>query len=255
MGTTTPAALSPLMERDEGGALQGLIRRLRTASRRRRSALFHANFELHADTRVLDLGGANGVHVHALLSGTPVRPENVHVADVDHGAVRAAADRFGYVPVPLAGEGPLPFPTGWFDLVVCSSVIEHVTMPLEEAWKVRSGRQFSRRARIRQREFAQELARVGCGYFVQVPYRWFPVETHTWLPFVAWLPRSWLCRIIAVANRFWIKKTDPDFYLPTAREMRAWFPGGTLLRERFMGLTKSIIVVRRMPRERKAEHP
>lgn len=254
MSSTTPAALSPLMERDESGPLQKLIRSLRTASRRKRSALFHANFELHENTRVLDLGGANGVHVHALLSGTPVRPENVHVADVDHGAVRTAAERFGYAPVPLTGEGPLPFPTGWFDVVLCSSVIEHVTMPLEEAWKVRSGREFSRRARIRQREFAQELARVGRGYFVQVPYRWFPVETHTWLPFVAYLPRFWLCRIIAVANRAWIKKTDPDFYLPTAREMRAYFPDATLLRERFMGLSKSIIAVRRTAREKKAEH-
>lgn len=243
MATTTPAALSPLMEHDGGGLLQRAIARVRTASRHKRSALFHASFVLDEHTRILDLGGANGVHVHALLSGTPVRPANVHVADTDHAAVQAAADRFGYVAVPLGDDAPLPYPDGWFDIVLCSSVIEHVTVPPAEIWTERSGARFSQRARAHQGAFARELVRVGRSYFVQVPYRWFPVETHTWLPFVAYLPRSWQCAIIAVSNRFWIKQTVPDFYLPTAAEMRGYFPRTRLCRERFLGLTKSLIAI------------
>jgi hypothetical protein len=241
METTSPAALSPLMERDGRGPLQRFITHVRTASRHKRSALFHATFRLDEHTRILDLGGANGVHVHALLSGTPVRPGNVYVADTDHTAVQSAADRFGYVPVPIGDDGPLPFADAWFDIVLCSSVIEHVTIPPGEIWTERSGARFSRRARAHQAAFARELVRVGRGYFVQVPYRWFPVETHTWLPFVAYLPRAWLCTIIAVSNRIWIKQTVPDFYLPTAREMRQYFPQARLRRERFLGLTKSLI--------------
>jgi hypothetical protein len=85
---------------------------------------------------------------------------------------------------------------------------------------------------------------VGRGYFVQVPYRWFPVETHTWLPFVSYLPRPVLCKVIRIANRVWIKKTDPDFHLPTVREMRTCFPAARIGRERLLGLTKSVIAIR-----------
>jgi hypothetical protein len=245
METTTTATDSPLMEQDGRGPLQKLITRIRTDSRRKRSALFHATFTLTGQTRILDLGGANGVHVHALLSGTPVRPGNVHVADTDHAAVRSAAERFGYMPVPLEHDAPLPFADGWFDIVLCSSVLEHVTIPPQEIWHERSGARFRRRARARQSTFARELARVGRGYFVQVPYRWFPVETHTWLPLVAYLPRSWQCTLIAISNRVWIKQTVPDFHLPTVREMREYFPAAQLQRERFLGLTKSLIAIRR----------
>src|SRR6185369_449900 len=104
-----------------------------------------------------------------------------------------------------------------------------------------SGARFARRSRPQQRAFAQELARVGRGYFVQVPNRWFPVETHSWLPFLSYLPRSWQCCTIALSNRVWIKKTDPDFYLPTAAQMREYFPAGELAREKVCGITKSLI--------------
>jgi hypothetical protein len=233
------------VERDEGGVLRGFIRRVRTASRNRRSALFRSMFELGPQTRVLDLGGSNGAHVHSLLSGTAVKPENVYIADVDLRAVRSAASRFGFVPVPLTGEGDLPFDDAYFDVVLCSSVLEHVTIPSEEIWSERSTTRFNARARERQLRFAREIERVSCSYFVQVPNRWFPIETHTWLPFVSYLPRSWQLSVIAISNRFWIKKTSPNFYLPTAADMCRYFPTAALMREKAGGLTKSLIMVRR----------
>lgn len=236
-------AVSPLLEVDEGGPVRHLIHRLRTASRLRRAALFHSHFELTARTRILDLGGSSGAHVHALLSGTPVQPANVCVADVDHAAVRQAA-RFGYQPVALEEGRALPFADRSFDVVLCSSVLEHVTIPAREIWQELSGARFARRARDHQRGFARELARVGRGYFVQVPDRWFPVETHSWLPFLSYLPRALQCGVIALGNKAWIKKTVPDFYLPSAREMRAYFPEARLERERVCGLTKSLIAVK-----------
>jgi 2-polyprenyl-3-methyl-5-hydroxy-6-metoxy-1,4-benzoquinol methylase len=243
MTTPQDPAISPLLELDEGGPLRHLIHRLRTASRLRRAALFRSHFELSARTRILDLGGSSGAHVHALLADTPVQPANVCVADVDHPAVREAA-RFGYVPVALEPGRALPFDDGSFDVVLCSSVLEHVTIPPQEVWQERSGARFARRAREQQRSFARELARVGRGYFVQVPNRWFPVETHSWLPFLGYLPRALQCAAIALGNRVWIKKTVPDFYLPTAAEMREYFPAARLQREKVCGLTKSLIAVK-----------
>lgn len=241
---TQDSTISPLVEVDEGGLLRGVIRRVRTASRNRRSALFRSLFELGPQTRILDLGGSNGAHVHSLLAGTSVKPENVYVADVDQPAVRTAARRFGFVPVPLGADAQLPFGDAYFDVVLCSSVLEHVTIPEDEIWRERSTARFQQRARQRQRLFAREIERVACGYFVQVPNRWFPIETHTWLPFVGYLSRPWQLRVIGMSNRFWIKKTAPNFYLPTAADMCSYFPAARLIREQVGGMTKSLIMVK-----------
>lgn len=238
-----------MLEPEEHGWLHRAIRRVRTASRQKRAALFRAHFDVRRDSRILDLGGGDGTHVHYLLAGTPARSANVHVADIDHEAVARAAARFGYRPVLLVEGAGLPFPDRYFDVVVCSSVLEHVTIPKQEIWQERSGARFRRRARVAQRRFALELARVSHGYFVQVPCRGFPIETHSWLPFLDLLPRSLQCRIIHFANRHWIKKTIPDFHLPRAREMAQYFPAARLVRERCGGFTKSLIAIKPDPRQ------
>jgi SAM-dependent methyltransferase len=63
----------------------------------------------------------------------------------------------------------LPFSDDAFDLVYCSSVIEHVP-------------------RVQRAAFAAELRRVGRGWFVQTPAWSFPIEPHALLPFAHWLP-------------------------------------------------------------------
>jgi len=182
--------------------------------------------------------------MQAVLIGSPVRPCNVHIADISAQAVASAERRFGFTPASLSETGPLPFEDAAFDIVFCSSVIEHVTIPKSEVWSLQDHAEFSERSLKHQRTFAGEISRVGRGYFVQVPYRWFPIETHTWLPFVGYLPRAAQVATIRYSNRFWIKKTQPDFYLPSRTEMLALFPDAELRYERSMGLVKSLIVVR-----------
>ncbi|MBY0485157.1 MAG: class I SAM-dependent methyltransferase, partial [Gammaproteobacteria bacterium] len=100
-------------------------------------------------------------------------------------------------------------------------------------------------AQTRQSEFANEIRRLGKGYFVQAPYRWFPIETHSWLPFVGYLPRRLQVLLIRFTNRFWIKRTSPDFYLPTMEDMKHYFPDASILKEYALGMTKSLIAYRR----------
>jgi SAM-dependent methyltransferase len=63
----------------------------------------------------------------------------------------------------------LPFADKEFDLVYCSSVIEHVPP-------------------ARRAAFAAEIRRVGRGWFVQTPAFSFPIEPHSLLPAAHWLP-------------------------------------------------------------------
>jgi SAM-dependent methyltransferase len=73
----------------------------------------------------------------------------------------------------VRGDGvALPFADQSFDVVHASAVIEHVGS-LE-----------------RQIRFLRECSRVARrAVFVTTPNRWFPVEVHTCLPFLHWLPK------------------------------------------------------------------
>lgn len=225
--------------------ISSIVGSVRKRARRRRARIFLDSFELRPETKILDVGSENGSNIAALLHGASVTPKNVHIADISEDAVRRGHESFGFVPVVIPESGRLPFDDGFFDVVYCSSVIEHVTVPKSEIWSVRDGSLFRAQARIRQKEFAREIARLGRGYFVQTPCRSFPVESHTWLPFVGYLPRRILVPLLKFTNRWWVKKTNPDWNLLTEPEMQLLFPGAQIVREKFLGLTKSIMAIKR----------
>jgi SAM-dependent methyltransferase len=217
----------------------GLSRRFRA----RRAALFRREFELGEETRVLDLGGGDGEHIRMVLRNAPVRPENVYVADVNERALERARAH-GYRTALLPQDGQLPFPDGFFDIVFCSSVIEHVTVPKNAVWQYRDER-FGREAIVHQRAFADEISRIAKSFWVQTPARSFLLETHSWLPFFGWLPRSVQVAILGCTRHFWVSRHPPDYYLLTRGHMEALFPGARIQRERWLGMTKSWIAVRR----------
>ncbi|MDE2388131.1 MAG: class I SAM-dependent methyltransferase, partial [Betaproteobacteria bacterium] len=142
---------------------ENALTRLRIRFRKHRAKIFRDNFHLTAETRVLDLGGWNGAHIHAVLENSAILPANVYVADIDEHAVNEAAARYGFTPVIINEADQLPFPDKFFDIVFCSSVIEHVTVPKEEVWTLISGQRFKDIAQIRQNEFAKEIRRLGKG--------------------------------------------------------------------------------------------
>lgn len=223
-----------------------IVRAARAFSRRSRAAraaLFRRLFRLDQDTRILDLGSENGANIRAVLASTAVRPANVYIADIDRRAVTQGSRDFGYLPVVIGEDARLPFPDAFFDIVYCSSVIEHVTVPKHRVWTLRSARLFEDEARRRQEAFATEIRRVGKHFFVQTPSRNFPIESHTWMPLAAWLPRRLLIPWLRFTNRFWVKKASPDFRLLDGKEMSRLFGGATIVEEKAFGMVKSIIAV------------
>jgi hypothetical protein len=105
---------------------------------------------------------------------------------------------------------------------------------------------FTAAAFFRKRVFAEEIRRIGKRYFVQTPYKYFPIETHTWLPaFILLLPRGILIRLIQFNNKWWIKKTIPDFNLMTRKMMKELFPDAEIIPEKLFGFTKSLIAIKR----------
>ena len=73
----------------------------------------------------------------------------------------------------------LPFEDGAFDIGFSNAVVEHVA----------GGREG-------QRQFVHELCRVAKRVFITTPNRYFPLEVHTLLPLVHWLPAAARERVI-----------------------------------------------------------
>ncbi len=198
--------------------LYATIRRFRQD----RMAMFQRMFPLTQQTRILDVGGTR-------LNWSLI----------------AACPQITLLNLPSSGEATvvgdgryLPFRDRSFDIVFSNSVIEHISTPED------------------QRRFADEVRRIGQAYWVQTPDRRFPVEPHLVTPFLHWLPKR---ARASVARRFtfWslIERPSPDrweFYirhcseevrLLDAHELQSMFPEAQIIRERFLGLSKSLIAV------------
>lgn len=139
------------------GPLARVASPLAARARARRHERFFALTHLRPDARILDIGcgrlGLRWLEPALDITGVDVTPSPAYPGPF------VQAD---------AAEG-LPFADDEFDLVYCSSVIEHVP-------------------RARRTAFAAELRRVGRGWFVQTPAWSFPIEPHALLPFAHWLP-------------------------------------------------------------------
>lgn len=143
------------------------------------------------------------------------------------------------------GESPLrtmaadacsvPAEDNSFDFVHSNSVIEHVG-----TWE-------------NMQRFAGEVRRLAPSYYVQTPNWWFPIEPHFYkAPFFHWMPKEVRARLLyhfSLAHAGKIRPMDKarkaveSVKLLGAGQMRELFPDARLIRERFAGLTKSLIAI------------
>jgi Methyltransferase domain len=224
--------------------IKNLILNLSKKARERRAAMFRQHFQFDSSTKILDIGSENGTNINFVLQGTNIKAENVFIADIDRNAIESGNKQFGFQPILLDESGKLPFDDKFFGIVYCSSVIEHVTVSKNEMWEITDGKQFRDLAWVKQKLFAEEIRRVGKKYFVQTPNRSFVIESHLWLPFVGSFPRSLFVKVIKLSNKFWIKKTIPDYNLLDTKELKELFPDAKILAEKKFGMVKSIIAIK-----------
>jgi SAM-dependent methyltransferase len=188
------------------GPLARVAGPLATRARARRHERFFALTRLQPGARVLDVG-CGQLGLRAFEPALEITGLDLHERPEYPGPfVRADA-----------AEG-LPFADGEFDLVYCSSVIEHVPP-------------------ARRRAFAAEVRRVGRGWFVQTPAFSFPLEPHSLLPAAHWLP-------VGLRRGYWrLGATGgwEDISLLRRGELEELF--GAAQAERFAGLAKSWVCV------------
>ncbi len=191
------------------GPLARIASPLAVRARARRHARFFVLTRLVEGARVLDVG-CGRIGLRAL-------EPDLDITGVD------LAERPDY-PGPFVradAAAGLPFADREFDLVYCSSVIEHVP-------------------RARRTAFAAEIRRVGRGWFVQTPAFSFPVEPHALLPAAHWLPP-------ALRRPYWRLGAAggwEEISLLRRAEMEELF-GAPALGERLGPLVKSWVCVNR----------
>ncbi|MCC7163217.1 MAG: class I SAM-dependent methyltransferase [Anaerolineae bacterium] len=208
------------------GFFESLIRwryRITNGYRRRRFDFFWDSLGRDAGKQWwLDLGGGPGSYLLTQLETLEQAAPRVLLLDMGENELRDARARFPHVSCVRADGEKLPFCSNAFDLVFCNSVIEHVAHP---------------------QLLAAEIDRTGRLFFVQTPNEQFPFESHSHvpLPFFRRMPRaiqSAMCRLAGASWEYLMSVR----YLSEA-DLRAFFPGARILRERALGMTKSFYVL------------
>lgn len=175
--------------------------------------------------RVLDLGGRAS---HWL--GSEIRPAEVVCVNLE--PPETAARELPWLTV-KHGDACAWSERGTYDLVFSNSLIEHV-----------GGHE--RRLRL-----AESIHRASSRFWIQTPYRYFPVEPHFLFPAFQQLPVPLRVRIAEHWPRKDAGRSFTDSYdhtswieLLSITDMRMYFPGAELWYERFGGLVKSLVAVK-----------
>lgn len=109
----------------------------------------------------------------------------------------------------------LPFADGSFDLVHSSAVLEHVGS-------------FHNQAKV-----LEECLRVARrGVCITTPNRWFPIEFHTQLPLIHWLPKRW-CRAMFQRLGYAFFADEANLNLMTKTELDSLAASHRSIRYRF----------------------
>jgi Methyltransferase domain len=178
--------------------------RVSLRSRERKLGLFLDLFQPGPETTVVDVGvtdaafgdGSSDNFFEALY------PWPERITAVGHTGLERFGAAFPRVTVVRSDGRDLPFGDREFELGFSNAVIEHVEG-----------------GRTGQRRFVEELCRVARRVFVTTPNRWFPLDPHTLLPFVHWLPPG------AVRERLLRARGFDDVLDPLGpRELAELFP-------------------------------
>ncbi|HEY8843423.1 MAG TPA: class I SAM-dependent methyltransferase [Gaiellaceae bacterium] len=208
--------------------LTGLAARASLWNRRRKLALFLSELRPGPETTIVDVGvGDTGFDTepgvalsHNFFEAMYPWPDRITaVSDVP---LPNFAQEFPEIAPVTASGTNLPFEDDSFDIAFSNAVVEHVGGQEE------------------QRRFVHELCRVAPRVFVSTPNRRFPVEVHTLVPFLHWLPRRARDRAFAALRRDAWRGVE----LLNRRELLDLFPPGAHARIVESLMTISVVAER-----------
>lgn len=220
--------------------LKFLLSNVSKRARAKRKALFIRYMNPCEENIILDLGSEDGRYISSII---PFR-KNVFISDISYKFLKVGKEKYKFKGILLPDDGCMPFDDKSFDIVHCSSVIEHVTVKKNKIYKYKTWNDFRTDAFENQKQFANEIRRIAKNYFIQTPNKYFIIESHTLLPLTNLLSRKILMFFIPLLNKFWIKKTSLDWNLLSKKEFEELFPEAKIIKEKFLFMTKSLIAIK-----------
>jgi SAM-dependent methyltransferase len=191
-------------------------------SRKRKLQLFLDELAPTPETTVLDVGAdelgfgeGDGCATLNFFEELYPWPEQITALGLHEGA--GFRERYPGIRYVQGDACALPFEDGAFDVVFSNAVIEHVG------------------DRKRQQRLVSEALRVGRRVFITTPNRRFPVEVHTRLPLVHWLPDAAARRLYGRLGMDFAK----DLHLFSRRSLASLFPG----RVRIVNLGLTLVAI------------
>jgi hypothetical protein len=230
-GTAGDEALYP--PDDDPNSLASRLRRKQAERLRPMIVLVSA---MNWTCSILDIGG-EASYWQTAIGLDDLREWRVHITLLNHTDKYVGTDLDPALFTVVIADGcQLPFADGSFDIAHSSSTIEHVG-----DWQ-------------RREAFAREIRRVARRYFVQTPAFGFPLEPHYRFPYFQMLPepaRIWMLQHFALGT-FPLAEDLPhairfsgDVRLLSRNQFTLLFPDAIIERERFLGLTKLLMAVRK----------
>ena len=216
----------------EQAFISRLVSHISTMVRTRIFESLMQELKLEPTTRVLDVGvtcdkrsDSNFFEIHYPFpnSLTAVGLEDASFLESELGIKFVQADALA-----------LPFADKSFDLAVSWAVIEHIG------------------SRERQKRFIDELARVADKVFVTTPNRWYPIEFHTVMPLIHWLPANQFRSILrALGKNFYA--SEETLNLLSQKDLEQLFPNEwqlKMLNQKLFGFTSNLVVYATRPQTR-----
>ena len=180
----------------------------------------------HAD-RVLDLGVTPDTTLAESNLFEALYPHRTNLMAASIEDASALERHFPGLSCVRIQPGPLPFKDDEFDILFCSAVLEHVG------------------TREQQSAFLAESLRVSKRVFMTTPNKGFPVDFHTFLPLLHWLPQRWHQLALRAVGQSFLARTE-NLNLVGLADLESLYPPEStwsVHRIPLMGLTSNLVLV------------
>ena len=211
-------------------APQGLIDRLALKKRLQMLDHFYKAFPLHSFATVLDVGVTADTKAMASNYFEEYFPDKNRIIALSNQDATFLEQRYPGLTFKRGDAKRLPFPDKSIDVVFSSAVIEHVG-----SWQ-------------QQQQMLAECVRVAKqGVFITTPNRWHPMEAHTLLPFLHWLPKPLHRKLLKTLGlTFYADESNLNLLdVKTLRQMSAHLNATTFSIQRLKtgGITSNLILI------------
>ncbi|PIR92980.1 SAM-dependent methyltransferase [Candidatus Falkowbacteria bacterium CG10_big_fil_rev_8_21_14_0_10_43_10] len=179
-------------------------------------------------TTILDAGFSDREYgpVDNFLEKNYLYPQKITALGIDRP--REFIKNYPLVKAICYGGHKFPFTDKSFDIIWSNAVWEHII------------------GRESQLNFLREIKRVGCKAFITTPNRFFPVEVHTRLPLLHYLPKKVFDKILRWLGKPWAAGGYMDpLSLKEVKELlaRAEIKNYQIIKNKLFGLTLDYIII------------